>query len=118
GWSIVGDERRKPHEAIFLPLEPLETNDASVFRISLHQLGGGKFKSLIGRFRISTTEDNRVRELLLPAQTKLWSSLGPFPAEDAVKAFTTAFEPEKDVKGEPLDLKKSYAKVVFPPVPE
>ena len=29
-WSIVGDERKKPHEAVFLPLEPLDTNDASV----------------------------------------------------------------------------------------
>ena len=54
GWSIVDDERRKAHEAIFLPLEPLDTNDASVLRFSLHQ-SGGKFKSLIGRFRISYT---------------------------------------------------------------
>src|SRR5205807_9526187 len=51
----------------------------------------------------------------LPAQTKLWSSLGPFPAEDAAKAYTTAFEPEKDVKAGPLDLKKSYTKVVLSP---
>jgi hypothetical protein len=113
GWSIVDDERKKPHEGIFLPLEPLDTNDVSVLRFSLHQ-SGGKFKSLIGRFRISYTEDNRIRELLLPAQTKLWSSMGPFPAEDVTKAFTTAFEPEKDIKAEPLDLKKTYTKVVLP----
>jgi mono/diheme cytochrome c family protein len=115
GWSIVGDERRKPHEAIFLPLDPLETNEASVLRISLHQLGGAKFKSLIGRFRISYTEDDRVRELLMPAQTKLWSSIGPFPAEDVTKGYATAFEPEKDIQHEPLDLKKNYNKVVFVP---
>ena len=53
GWSIVDDERKKPHEAIFLPLEPLETNEASVLRFSLHQTSAAKFKSLIGRFRIS-----------------------------------------------------------------
>jgi hypothetical protein len=117
GWSIVGDERKKPHEAIFLPLEPIETNDASVIRILMHQTGG-KFKSLIGRFRISYTEDTRVRELLLPAQTKLWSSIGPFPAEDATKAFTTVFDPEKEIKGGSLDLKKSYPKVVPPPTAE
>ncbi|QJW98398.1 PSD1 and planctomycete cytochrome C domain-containing protein [Frigoriglobus tundricola] len=115
GWSIVGDERRKPHEAVFLPLDPLETNEASVLRISLHQLGGAKFRSLIGRFRISYTEDDRVREILMPAQTKLWSSMGPFPAEDLAKAYGTAFEPEKDIKHEPLDLKKNYTKVVFVP---
>ncbi|MFL5341350.1 MAG: PSD1 and planctomycete cytochrome C domain-containing protein [Gemmataceae bacterium] len=113
-WCIVGGERRKRHEAILLPLEPLDTNDASVIRISLHQQGR-KFKSLIGRFRISYTEDDRVRELLMPAQTKLWSMVGPFPAEDAGKAFTTAFEPEKDIKHEPIDLKKNYTKVVPPP---
>ena len=33
GWSIVDDERKKPHEAIFLPLEPLATNEASVIRV-------------------------------------------------------------------------------------
>jgi hypothetical protein len=114
GWSIVDDERKKPHEAIILPLEPLDTNDVSVLRFSLHQTGG-KFRSLIGRFRISLTEDDRIRELLLPAQTKLWSSIGPFPAEDVTKAFTTAFEPEKDIKTELLDLKKNYTKVVLPP---
>lgn len=117
GWSIVGDERTKPHEAILLPLEPLDTNDASVVRIALHQSGGLKFKSLIGRFRISYTDDDRVREMLLSAQTKLWSSIGPFPATDAAKAFETAFEPEHDIKSEPLDLKKNYTKVVLPPPP-
>jgi hypothetical protein len=114
GWSIVNDERKKPHEAIFLPLDPLDSNDASVLRFSLHQTGGAKFKSLIGRFRISYTQDDRIRELLLPAQNKLWSSIGPFPAEDVTKAYATAFEPEKDVKKEPLDLRKNYAKVVLP----
>ncbi|MFO0845249.1 MAG: PSD1 and planctomycete cytochrome C domain-containing protein [Gemmataceae bacterium] len=114
-WSIVGDERKRPHEAVFLSLEPIETNEASVLRVSLHQAGGRPFKSLIGRFRLSYTEDNRIRELLLPAQTKLWSSIGPFPAEDAQKAYTTAFAPEKDIKGEPLDLRKTYDKVVLPP---
>ena len=115
GWSIVDDERKKPHEAIFLPLEPLATNEASVIRISLHQDSPFKFKSLIGRFRISYTEDDRIRELMLPAHAKLWSSIGPFPAQDVTKAYATAFEPEKDVKNEPLDLKKSYTKIVLPP---
>ena len=81
----------------------------------MHQSAGFQFKNLIGRFRISYTEDDRVRGILLPAQTKLWSSIGPFPAADAAKAFATAFDPEKDVKSEPLDLKKSYSKVVLPP---
>ncbi len=115
GWSIVDDERKKPHEAIFLPLEPLDTNEASVLRFSLHQTSAAKFKSLIGRFRISYTQDDRIRELMLPALSKLWSSIGPFPAEDVAKAYTRAFEPEKDIKDEPLDLKKSYTKVVLPP---
>ncbi len=115
GWSIIGDERRKPHEAVFLPLEPLDTNEASVLRISLHQTAGHKFKTLIGRFRISWTSDQRIREVLLPAQTKLWSSIGPFPAEDVSKAYMTAFELEKDISTGPLDLKKNYDKVVLLP---
>ena len=115
GWSIVDDERKKPHDAIFLPLEPLATNAASVVRFSLHHTSAHKFKSLIGRFRISYTQDDRIRELMLPAQSKLWSSIGPFPAEDVTKAYATAFEPEKDIKNQPLDLKKSYTKLVLPP---
>lgn len=117
GWSIVDDERKKPHEAVFIPLEILETNEASVLRFSLHHSGGFKFKSLIGRFRISYTEDNSIREQLLPAQTKLWSSIGPFPAKDVTKAYSTVFEPEKDIKTEPLDLKKNFKKVVLPVPP-
>ena len=115
GWSIVDDERKKPHEAIFLPLEPLETNEASVLRFSLHHTSAFRFKSLIGRFRITYTEDDRIRELMLAAQSKLWSSIGPFPAQDVTKAYTTVFEPEKDIKNEPLDLKKSFTKVTLPP---
>jgi hypothetical protein len=115
GWSIVDDERKKRHEAIFLPLEPLATNEASVLRFSLHQTSAAKFKSLIGRFRISYTQDDRIRELMLPAQSKLWSSIGPFPAQDVAKAYATPFEVEKDIKDEPLDLKKSYTKPALPP---
>ena len=115
GWSIVDDERRKPHEAIFLPLEPIATNEASMLRFSLHQMSPIKFKSLIARFRISYTEDERIRELMLPAYSKLWNSIGPFPAQDVLKAYATAFEPEKDLTSEPLDLKKSYTKVVLLP---
>ncbi len=70
---------------------------------------------MIGRFRITYTEDDRIRELMLPAQSKLWSSIGPFPAQDVTKAYTTVFEPEKDIKNEPLDLKKSFTKVTPPP---
>jgi mono/diheme cytochrome c family protein len=117
GWTIVGEERKKPHEAILVPLEPLDTNDASVLRIALHQGAAFPFKSLVGRFRISYTEDDRIREIMLPAQTKLWSSIGPFPAADSAKTFETVFAPEKDIKSEPLDLKKSYTKVVLPPAP-
>src|SRR5262249_29152271 len=99
--------------------DPIETNDASVLRLSLHQLGGrSKFKSLIGRFRISYTEDTRLREQLMPAQTKLWSVIGPFPAADAQRTYTTVFDPEKDIKKGPLRLTKSYDKVVLPPTPE
>ena len=115
GWSIVDDERKKPHEAIFLPLEPLATNEASVHSLLAAPDSAFKFKSLIGRFRISYTEDDRIRELMLPAHAKLWSSIGPFPAQDVTKAYATAFEPEKDIKNEPLDLKKSYTKIVLPP---
>jgi hypothetical protein len=117
GWSIIGPERKKRHEAIFLPLEPLETTVVSILRLSLHQMMGGKFKSLIGRFRISYTEDNRVREQLMPAQTRLWSMIGPFPAADAPKAYTTVFEPEKDVKKGPLELTRSFDKVVLAQLP-
>jgi len=110
GWSIVDDERKRPHEAVLVPLAVLETNESSVLRLALHHTSSAKFKSLIGRLRLSVTDDPRVREWLMPAQTKLWSALGPFPAEDALAAYTTAFAIEKDLGERPLDLKQSYAK--------
>lgn len=111
GWSIVDDERKLPHEAVLLPLEPLETNEASVLRLSLHHTSNAKFKSLIGRLRISVTDDERLRTQLMSVQGKLWSSIGPFPAESAAAAFEQVFAPEKDVVRGALDLKKTYDKV-------
>ena len=118
GWCIVDDELKRPHEAVLVPMEALETNEASVLRLALHQVSTQKFKSLIARFRIRYTEDPRVREQLLPVQGKLWSALGPFAAEDTDKAFTTAFAPEKELGAKPLDLKKNYDKVVLPAAPK
>lgn len=113
GWSIVDDERKAPHEAVLLPLEPLETNEASVLRLSLHHTSNAKFKSLIGRLRISVTDDERIRTQLMAVQGKLWSSIGPFPAESAEAAFEQVFAPEKDVVRGALDLKKTYDEVVL-----
>ncbi len=113
GWSIVDDERKSPHEAVLLPLEVLETNEASVLRLSLHHTSNDKFKSLIGRLRISVTDDERARTQLMALQGKLWSSLGPFPAESVEAAFEQVFAPEKDVVRGALDLKKTYDKVVL-----
>ena len=117
GWSIVDDERKLPHEAVLLPMDTLETNEASVLRLSLHHTSSSKFKSLIGRFRISVTDDERLRAQLLPLTPKLWSSIGPFGAADAESAYKTAFAVEKDLGAKPLDLKKSYDKVVYEPKP-
>lgn len=114
GWSIVDNARFEAHEAVVLPLNTLELNEASILRISMHQAGGGKFKSLIGRFRISYTEDESIRRHLLPAHGKLWSAVGPFAAEDVTKAWETVFAPEKDIENG-LDTKKSYEKVVLTP---
>lgn len=111
GWSIVDDERKLPHEAVLLPLEPLETNEASVLRLTLHHASNEKFKSLIGRLRVSVTDDDSLRQQLLAVQGKLWSSIGPFPAESAAAAFEQVFSPEKDVRRGALDLQKTYDKV-------
>ncbi len=113
GWSIVDDERKAPHEAVLVPLEPLETNEASVLRLSLHHTSSAKFKSLIGRLRLSVTDDERIRTQLMAVQGKLWSSIGPFPAESVEAAFEQVFAPEKDVVRGALDLKRLYDQVVL-----
>lgn len=107
GWCISGDAKKERHEAILLPLEPLDLNDASVLRVSLQHTSQAKFKSLIGRFRLSFTEDERVRRLYLPVAPKTWSLVGPFPADDVVAAFETEFEPEQQVKAG-VDLALRY----------
>ena len=112
GWSYTGDARKEPREAVFVPLEPLTMNDASVLKIAMHQTGG-RYKSLIGRFRWSVTDDPRVRNQLLPVAPKLWSTLGPFPAKDVASAFGTAFEPEASFE-DGVDRRKRYKKPELP----
>ncbi|MBL8751754.1 MAG: DUF1553 domain-containing protein, partial [Planctomycetes bacterium] len=97
GWSIAGDERKEAREAILIPIEPLVANETSILRVTLTHNSSDKFKSLIGRFRVSSTDDARVRSLLLPLQPSLWRALGPFPAADVAAAYTTEFAVEKDL---------------------
>ncbi|MFO1029442.1 MAG: PSD1 and planctomycete cytochrome C domain-containing protein [Planctomycetota bacterium] len=96
GWSVAGDERKEPREALLVPSEPLVCNDTSLLRLSLTMGTPAKFKSLIGRFRISVCEESRVRTLLLPVQTSTWQALGPFVGKDVDSALATAFAPEQD----------------------
>jgi Protein of unknown function (DUF1553)/Protein of unknown function (DUF1549)/Planctomycete cytochrome C len=116
GWRIIGDERMKEHEAILVPLETLVLNDSSVLRLTIEQ-NRQPFKTQIGRFRVSFAEDESIRKVMLPAHGKIWSAVGPFPAEDAAKAHSTDFEPEKGIaKDKALDLKATFAKI-NPPKP-
>ncbi len=110
GWSLIGDGRKEPHEAVILPIEPLDLNTVSILRISLAHTSR-PYKTLIGRFRISCTDDESIRDRLLPVAPGLWSSLGPFPAKDLTTAHATEFGPEKELsKG--IDLKKTYIQPV------
>ena len=115
GWALVNEAMGEAHEAVLVPREPLKLNEASVLRISMHQTGGRQ-KSLVGRFRWSITDDERVREQLLPMVGGAWSTLGPFEAPDIVQAFGQDFGPEADLK-KGLSLRKRYAPPK-PPEPE
>lgn len=106
GWSVAGDARKEPRQAMLIPIEPLVTNDTSILRVTLTHSSSNKFKSLIGRFRIVSTDDARVRSWLLPLQPSLWRSLGPFPAATVDAAYATEFAPEKDL--EAAAWKKKY----------
>jgi Protein of unknown function (DUF1553)/Protein of unknown function (DUF1549)/Planctomycete cytochrome C len=97
GWTVAGDERKEPREAVLIPSEPLVCNETTLLRVSLTMGSPEKFRSLIGRFRISCGEEARVRTLLLPLQTSTWQALGPFAATDVDTALATAFAPETDL---------------------
>ncbi len=116
GWSIAGSARKEAHEAVLIPIEPLELNDASTIRVTMYFQSTQKFKSLIGRFRLSYCEDDRIRKLMLPVAPKFWASVGPFPAADAATAYSTAFAPESELKSG-IDRTKKYEKPVLPPAP-
>ena len=98
GWSIAGDERKQPREAVLVPQEPLKANTMSILRLTLEHNSRSKFKSLIGRFRISITDDPRIREQLVPLAKSNWRTIGPFPAKTTEEAFATVFGPEKELK--------------------
>ena len=115
GWSVAGDERKEPREALLVPSDPLVCNDTSLLRLSLTMGTPSKFKSLIGRFRISVCEEPRVRTLLLPLQPSTWQALGPFVAKDVDNALATAFAPEQDFAT--AQWKKKYDAPVLPKEP-
>ena len=114
GWCIAGAERFEAHEAVFVPIEPIETNDVSILRFTLAHTSKEKFRASIGRFRISFTEDPRVRTLLVPVTAKPWKALGPFPAETVDLAHAVEFAPEKDLKSGEL-VKKTYEQPTLEP---
>ncbi|MFN3242623.1 MAG: DUF1553 domain-containing protein [Planctomycetota bacterium] len=112
GWSIAGDERKQAREAVLIPIEPLDSNAMSLLRLTLEHNSRNKFRSLIGRFRVSFTEDPRVREQLVPLAETHWRSIGPFPAPSVAAAHALPFGPEKDLK-EP-NWKKKHNQPILP----
>ena len=110
GWSLVEEDVAEPHAAVFLPDEPLELNARSVLRFVFQQSFGRRYRTTVGRFRLSYTEDERVLRRRLPVVPGTWHSVGPFPAETAGEALSTVFDPERDVPGG-VDLEAQYAKV-------
>ncbi len=112
GWTIAGEARKERHEAVLVPIEPLDANDTSILRIRLEQDGSGKFRSTIGRFRISYTDDPRVRAQLVPLAKSHWRSIGPFPAASVGDAFAQPFGPESDL--ETPSWKKKHEQPVLP----
>jgi mono/diheme cytochrome c family protein len=106
GWSIVGDEAGRPHEAILLPADALAINDASLLSVKIEQ-AGNPYRTSIRRFRISLTEDDRVRRVLLPVTAKFWSALGPFPADDVAKAWAADLPPEAGIAAG-IDRARTY----------
>ncbi len=116
GWSITGDERKQARHAVLVPNEPLKSNAMSILRLTLEHNSRRKFKSLIGRFRVSFTEDSRIREQLVPLAKSNWRSIGPFPAATTAAAFATEFGPEKDKGLEKPLWKKKHNQPILPPV--
>ena len=115
GWSIAGDARKQAREAVLVPVEALKSNTMSILRLTLEHNSSNKFKSLIGRFRVSFTEDPRVREQLVPLAKSNWRSIGPFPAASANEAFATVFGPEQELE-KPL-WKKKHDQPILPEAP-
>ncbi|MCZ6597217.1 MAG: DUF1549 domain-containing protein, partial [Planctomycetota bacterium] len=112
GWGLIGDEITSDHQAIFLPVEPLELNQNSVLRFVLDQKFRYRYRNTIGRFRISYTDDDDIVKRRLKVVPSTWRALGPFAAKTREEAFTTAFDPEQDIP-EGVDLDKKYVKILL-----
>jgi len=107
GWSLFAEETVEEHQAVFLPKETIELNDNSILRIVFEHSGSRRVRETIGRFRLSMTTDAELRRRMLPVEPGDWYALGPFPGEDAAKAFATEFEPEASIPGG-VDLDEEY----------
>jgi hypothetical protein len=112
GWSIAGEARKQPRQAVLIPVDPLKSNAMSILRLTLEHSSRSKFRSLIGRFRVSVTEDPRVREQLLPLAATHWRTIGPFPAKTVAGAHAQTFGPESDL--EDPNWKKKHNQPILP----
>ncbi len=110
GWSLVGDEVKQAHEAVFVPSEPLELVDTSILRFEFGQRFGFFYRNTIGRFRLSYTEDERILRRRVPVVPSAWHAVGPFPGKTSEEALATAFAPEQGIVGG-VDLEAKYEKV-------
>lgn len=91
GWAALPREK-EPHVALFVPLAPIEVRAGERLVVRL------AFKSVheqhaFARFRISLATDPSARAIELGA----WSTAGPFPANNANKAYDDDLGPEKDI---------------------
>ncbi|MCC7014071.1 MAG: PSD1 domain-containing protein [Planctomycetes bacterium] len=96
GWAIGGHDVREPHEALFASREAIEVPPGAALRVRLH-FESRYARHVLGRFRISLTDDPvLVRRMTTPVLSP-WRAVGPFRAQTFELARDTIFPPEAEL---------------------
>ncbi len=89
GWGVKGGDGAE-HAAVFALAEPVDVAGELVVTLDFAQPGDAY---LLGRFRLSATDDEALLARMAPIERSDWQSLGPFPAASAEEAAATDHGP-------------------------
>jgi hypothetical protein len=104
GWAVDAHNVEGPRAALLLSDEPFGFAGGTELEVRLEYRSGYP-QHVLGHVRVGVGSIGDAGVARLPAAESGWYLVGPFPADNGVKAYETSFGPEQDSA---LDLKRNF----------